>query len=241
MPRLPRPSASPPFTAVQAEEERASAAGSEKEEVEEEEEEEYDEEEEEEDDDRPAKKPRHGGFILDEAGELGGGAGMVGGPRLPPDFALTAVIPPQMWTMNTRMKISGKMELRTSWRKVRRLLWGLPSFEDAPWGFEIRLGLWSLLSGLKARRGWKRSSVVVRLLWERCAILGCSAVLLDWFWCSSSGLKHWVGCCCSFPTSERVFLPKPHTQGWEWDCVAPDPSPPSSQLSVFLSTLCLSA
>ncbi|CAM9135509.1 unnamed protein product [Bubo scandiacus] len=54
----------------EAEEERASAAGSEKEEAEEEEEEEeeeYDEEEEEEDDDRPAKKPRHGGFILDEA------------------------------------------------------------------------------------------------------------------------------------------------------------------------------
>lgn len=52
-------------------EERRSAAGSEKEEEpeEEEEEEEYDEEEEEEDDDRPAKKPRHGGFILDEAGE----------------------------------------------------------------------------------------------------------------------------------------------------------------------------
>ncbi|NXW99658.1 SPT5H factor, partial [Larus smithsonianus] len=54
----------------EAEEEHASAAGSEKEEAEEEEEEEeeeYDEEEEEEDDDRPAKKPRHGGFILDEA------------------------------------------------------------------------------------------------------------------------------------------------------------------------------
>jgi len=32
------------------------------------EEEEYDEEEEEDDDDRPRKKPRHGGFILDEAG-----------------------------------------------------------------------------------------------------------------------------------------------------------------------------
>lgn len=31
-------------------------------------EEEYDEEEEEDDDDRPRKKPRHGGFILDEAG-----------------------------------------------------------------------------------------------------------------------------------------------------------------------------
>lgn len=31
-------------------------------------EEEYDEEEEEEEDDRPRKKPRHGGFILDEAG-----------------------------------------------------------------------------------------------------------------------------------------------------------------------------
>lgn len=32
-------------------------------------EEEYDEEEEEDDDDRPRKKPRHGGFILDEAGK----------------------------------------------------------------------------------------------------------------------------------------------------------------------------
>lgn len=31
--------------------------------------EEYDEEEEEDDDDRPRKKPRHGGFILDEAGK----------------------------------------------------------------------------------------------------------------------------------------------------------------------------
>lgn len=30
--------------------------------------EEYDEEEEEDDDDRPRKKPKHGGFILDEAG-----------------------------------------------------------------------------------------------------------------------------------------------------------------------------
>lgn len=65
---------SQPQIVAQAEEERASAAGSEKEEAEEEEEEEeYDEEEEEEDDDRPAKKPRHGGFILDEAGELQGG------------------------------------------------------------------------------------------------------------------------------------------------------------------------
>ncbi|PIO40199.1 hypothetical protein AB205_0072600 [Aquarana catesbeiana] len=58
----------------EVEEEKASAAGSEKaeeveedEEVEEEDEEEYDEEEEEDDDDRPRKKPRHGGFILDEA------------------------------------------------------------------------------------------------------------------------------------------------------------------------------
>lgn len=33
-----------------------------------EDEDEYDEEEEEDDDDRPRKKPRHGGFILDEAG-----------------------------------------------------------------------------------------------------------------------------------------------------------------------------
>uniref|UniRef100_A0A8D0DSV1 Transcription elongation factor SPT5 n=1 Tax=Salvator merianae TaxID=96440 RepID=A0A8D0DSV1_SALMN len=61
------------FNNTQAEEERASVVGSEKEEVEEEEEEEeeeeYDEEEEEDDDDRPAKKPRHGGFILDEAGK----------------------------------------------------------------------------------------------------------------------------------------------------------------------------
>lgn len=31
--------------------------------------EEYDEEEEEDDDDRPRKKPKHGGFILDEAGK----------------------------------------------------------------------------------------------------------------------------------------------------------------------------
>lgn len=54
---------------VQAEE-RGSVVGSEKEE---EEEEEYDEEEEEDDDDRPAKKPRHGGFILDEAGTSFGG------------------------------------------------------------------------------------------------------------------------------------------------------------------------
>ncbi|XP_041092423.1 transcription elongation factor SPT5-like isoform X2 [Polyodon spathula] len=50
---------------------RGSVAGSDKgdEEVEEEDEEEYDEEEEEEedDDDRPRKKPKHGGFILDEA------------------------------------------------------------------------------------------------------------------------------------------------------------------------------
>lgn len=41
----------------------------EEEEEEEEEEDDYDEEEDEEDDDRPAKKPRHGGFILDEAGK----------------------------------------------------------------------------------------------------------------------------------------------------------------------------
>ena len=53
---------------AEVEEERWSAAGSEKEEEpKEEEEEEYDEEEEEEDDDWPPKKPRHGGFILDEA------------------------------------------------------------------------------------------------------------------------------------------------------------------------------
>lgn len=52
------------------EEEQGSVAGSDKAEEEGEDledEEEYDEEEEE-DDDRPRKKPRHGGFILDEAG-----------------------------------------------------------------------------------------------------------------------------------------------------------------------------
>lgn len=36
-----------------------------------EDEEEYDEEEEEDDDERPRKKPKHGGFILDEAGTYG--------------------------------------------------------------------------------------------------------------------------------------------------------------------------
>ncbi|NWV12565.1 SPT5H factor, partial [Ptilonorhynchus violaceus] len=57
----------------EAEEQRGGGSGKEEaeeeeEEGEEEEEEEYEEEEEEEeDDDRPAKKPRHGGFILDEA------------------------------------------------------------------------------------------------------------------------------------------------------------------------------
>lgn len=60
------------FGFVCKQEEAASPVGSDK--VAEEEgedlddEEEYDEEEEEEDDDRPRKKPRHGGFILDEAG-----------------------------------------------------------------------------------------------------------------------------------------------------------------------------
>ncbi|TNN39104.1 Transcription elongation factor SPT5 [Liparis tanakae] len=52
------------------EEETGSPVGSDKvaeEEGEDLEEEEYDEEEEEDDDDRPRKKPRHGGFILDEA------------------------------------------------------------------------------------------------------------------------------------------------------------------------------
>lgn len=53
-------------------EEAASPVGSDKVAEEEgedlEDEEEYDEEEEEDDDDRPRKKPRHGGFILDEAG-----------------------------------------------------------------------------------------------------------------------------------------------------------------------------
>lgn len=52
-------------------EEAASPVGSDKvaeEEGEDLDDEEYDEEEEEDDDDRPRKKPRHGGFILDEAG-----------------------------------------------------------------------------------------------------------------------------------------------------------------------------
>uniref|UniRef100_A0A3Q1EY02 Transcription elongation factor SPT5 n=1 Tax=Acanthochromis polyacanthus TaxID=80966 RepID=A0A3Q1EY02_9TELE len=56
---------------VENEEEPASPVGSDKVADEEgedlEDEEEYDEEEEEDDDDRPRKKPRHGGFILDEA------------------------------------------------------------------------------------------------------------------------------------------------------------------------------
>lgn len=55
----------------QDEEEQGSITGSDKaaeEEGEDLDEEEYDEEEEE-DDDRPRKKPRHGGFILDEAGK----------------------------------------------------------------------------------------------------------------------------------------------------------------------------
>lgn len=56
----------------QEDEGQGSIAGSDKAEEEgedlEEDEEEYDEEEEE-DDDRPRKKPRHGGFILDEAGK----------------------------------------------------------------------------------------------------------------------------------------------------------------------------
>lgn len=56
-----------------SQEEAASPVGSDKVADEEgedlEDEEEYDEEEEEEDDDRPRKKPRHGGFILDEAGK----------------------------------------------------------------------------------------------------------------------------------------------------------------------------
>lgn len=60
------------FVLIRHQEETASPVGSDK--VAEEEgedlddEEEYDEEEEEDDDDRPRKKPRHGGFILDEAG-----------------------------------------------------------------------------------------------------------------------------------------------------------------------------
>lgn len=60
------------FVLIRCQEEPASPQGSDK--IAEEEgedlddEEEYDEEEEEEDEDRPRKKPRHGGFILDEAG-----------------------------------------------------------------------------------------------------------------------------------------------------------------------------
>lgn len=57
---------------IRPQEETASPVGSDKVAEEEgedlEDEEEYDEEEEEDDDDRPRKKPRHGGFILDEAG-----------------------------------------------------------------------------------------------------------------------------------------------------------------------------
>lgn len=59
----------------QEDEGQGSIAGSDKAEEEgedlEEDEEEYDEEEE--DDDRPRKKPRHGGFILDEAGKTSPG------------------------------------------------------------------------------------------------------------------------------------------------------------------------
>lgn len=59
------------FVLIRCQEEPASPQGSDKvaeEEGEDLDDEEYDEEEEEEDEDRPRKKPRHGGFILDEAG-----------------------------------------------------------------------------------------------------------------------------------------------------------------------------
>lgn len=130
----------PPRIVAQAEEERASAAGSEKEEAEEEEEEEeYDEEEEEEDDDRPAKKPRHGGFILDEAGELPVG-GVQRGPLPLPPAPLSAPIPQQTLMMSTRTRTSGRMGPRTSWRKVRsphRGFGGSPLWLRGP-----PLGLW---------------------------------------------------------------------------------------------------
>ena len=68
-------------------EEAASPVGSDKVAEEEgedlEDEEEYDEEEEEDDDDRPRKKPRHGGFILDEAGRV---APVVGPSCAGPDW-----------------------------------------------------------------------------------------------------------------------------------------------------------
>lgn len=55
---------------IHRQEEAASPVGSDKvaEEEGEDLDDEYDEEEEEDDDDRPRKKPKHGGFILDEAG-----------------------------------------------------------------------------------------------------------------------------------------------------------------------------
>lgn len=74
------------FIVFSPQEEAASPQGSDKVADEEgedlEDEEEYDEEEEEDDDDRPRKKPRHGGYILDEAGK---------NPRLPDDFFSTKV------------------------------------------------------------------------------------------------------------------------------------------------------
>ena len=131
---------------------------------------------------------------------------------------------------------------RTSWRKVRRLLWGLPSSEDAPRGFEIPLGLWSfLLCGPKARRGWKRSAVVVRLFWERCATLGRSAVLVDWFWCSSSGFKHRVAAVALCPPLSVFFSPSPTLRGGNgtvWSLIPRLPHP-SVCLSVHPLSVCL--
>uniref|UniRef100_A0A8B9NF45 Transcription elongation factor SPT5 n=1 Tax=Accipiter nisus TaxID=211598 RepID=A0A8B9NF45_9AVES len=80
-------------------------------EEEEEEEEEYDEEEEEEDDDRPAKKPRHGGFILDEAGELGGPPGCCGVLLLPPASNIDNVVLDE--------DRSGARRLQNLWRDQR--------------------------------------------------------------------------------------------------------------------------
>lgn len=110
---------------IRHQEEAASPVGSDK--VAEEEgedlddEEEYDEEEEEDDDDRPRKKPRHGGFILDEAGRC----------RPAPAFAscvegaLTRLCAScvQMWTTSMRTRrTSGRKALKILWRKVRGVI-----------------------------------------------------------------------------------------------------------------------
>lgn len=159
---------SQPQIVAQAEEERASAAGSEKEEAEEEEEEEeYDEEEEEEDDDRPAKKPRHGGFILDEAGELPGGWVQWGLPSASPRPRSAPRSPPQTSTTSTRTRTSGRMGPRTSWRKVRGSPRGFGGsslwLRGPPSGFgAASVPLPALETG---GRGWKRGPVVAQLFW----------------------------------------------------------------------------